>query len=77
MKSSSATQEAQILEKIPQVKIDDEGVFKYILIKCDIGENSSIYFVRGSGKYEFHAENYEQFLKDLKKIDLFTVKPKM
>jgi len=52
-------------------------VFKYILIKCDIGENSSIYFVRGSGKYEFHAENYEQFLKDLKKIDLFTVKPKM
>ena len=47
------------------------------MIKCELGENEPFYFIRGYKKLEFHAENYESFLKDLKKTNLLTTKPKM
>lgn len=42
-----------------------------------MGEQEEFYFIRGYKKFEFHAENYEQFLADLKKTNIVTMKPKM
>lgn len=36
-----------ILSKIPQVELDPEGTFKYVLIKCQIDGQEPFYLVRG------------------------------
>jgi hypothetical protein len=49
-------------DKIPNCKIDQEGVFKYIqiLIKSS-SSNEKKYVVRGYLKYDYHAKNYADF----------------
>lgn len=49
------------MQKIPLVRIDPEGTFKYILIKCTLNKDKVWYIVRASSQLEFHAENFEKF----------------
>ena len=46
------------LSAIENVKIDDDGVFKYVLIKCSLNSQSK-HIVRGFGWAEYHADIYE------------------
>ena len=49
------------------VILDKEGTFKYILIRREDNGNFS-YFVRGFNQYEYHAENFKHFNKELTNI---------
>jgi len=44
------------LYSIPDVEIDSEGKFKYILVKISGNENDSKLIVRGTKKAEFHPD---------------------
>jgi hypothetical protein len=59
MKSSNTL---NILDKIPSVKLDPNGIFKYIqiLIK-NKNSGESKHVVRGFGKFKYHADNYDDF----------------
>ncbi|KAI3420312.1 14 kDa phosphohistidine phosphatase [Globodera pallida] len=48
-----------ILATIPNVDIDSEGVFKYILIKAS-DKKSEKFLVRGYGRCHFHANILEE-----------------
>jgi len=59
MKSSNTL---NILDIIPNVKLDQNGIFKYIqiLIKNNYtGESKHV--VRGFAKFKYHADNYDDF----------------
>jgi phosphohistidine phosphatase len=47
--------------KTPQIVIDDEGVFKYIVIECSIS-TYKLRYVRGSARFQYHPEIYQAFL---------------
>lgn len=50
------------LEKIPNVIIDSNGIFKYIQIYVrDIFTDESKYVIRGYKKHKFHADNFADF----------------
>jgi hypothetical protein len=54
---------SSILDKIPNVKIDPHGVFKYIQIFVrHPSTNESKHVIRGSKKYAYHADNYDAFV---------------
>ena len=58
---------ASILDKIPNVIIDTHGVFKYIQIFVrSSSTDETKYVVRGYTKYKYHADNYEDFVSNLK-----------
>jgi len=53
---------ASILEKIPNVKIDPNGIFKYIQIYVkNPFSGDSKYVIRGFKKYKFHLDNFNDF----------------
>jgi hypothetical protein len=57
------------LSTIPLVTITPKGIFKYVLITAHAehnGHKSSLDFVRGSDKREYHQENFEDFLEEVK-----------
>lgn len=54
--------EAASLEGIPTLVISPEGVFKYILIQVYLANKMLGYVVRGSTKFEYHAQNYRGFV---------------
>lgn len=58
-------------EEIKEVHIDDEGVFKYMLIKIEIPKtNQTKILVRGGKHISFHEEVMMHFKKEeLKNID--------
>ena len=43
-------------ESVPDVEIDPDGKFKYILVKISGGENQSKMIVRGTKDAEFHPD---------------------
>ena len=51
---------------IPQVKIDEDGVYKYVQIKC----NKNNIFIRGSKEFEYHKYIYKDFLKEVENSGL-------
>ena len=55
----------QRLEAIPQVEIDDTGVFKYVLILVADAKDESLQrlVVRGNAEAEYHADIYEEFCR--------------
>lgn len=56
-----------MLEKnVPILKIDSEGVFKYIQIKMTNKKdpNDSKILVRGSARFKYHDENFQNFLQE-------------
>ena len=46
---------------IPELKIDEDGVYKYVQMKCD----KNYIFVRGSKQFEYHKYIYKDFLKEV------------
>ncbi|XP_065171107.1 14 kDa phosphohistidine phosphatase-like isoform X2 [Atheta coriaria] len=57
--------------KIPEVDIDPSGVFKYILIKLDVQEDSdkiTADVVRGYAECGYHADINDKFNDDLKRL---------
>lgn len=48
------------------VLITPEGIFKYILIQVFVANKMMGYLVRGSTKFEYHAQNYKNFVEELK-----------
>ena len=54
---------SNILDNIPNCKIDSNGVFKYIqIIVQETYDSSNVkYVVRGFKKYSYHKENYADF----------------
>lgn len=40
--------------------IDDEGVFKYILIECAVS-TYKLHYVRGTAKHKYHSEIFDAF----------------
>lgn len=55
----------QRLEAIPDVEIDEDGVFKYVLITVADSEDESVQklVVRGNAEAEYHADVYEAFCR--------------
>jgi hypothetical protein len=54
---------SSILDRIPNVKIDPHGVFKYIQIFIrNPSDNESKHIVRGAKKFSYHADNYDAFV---------------
>jgi len=55
----------QRLEAIPDVEIDDDGVFKYVLIEVADAKDESVkkFVVRGNAESEYHADIYEPFCR--------------
>lgn len=52
-----------LLSKLPQVALSPEGVFKYILIQVS-HKGETIEFVRGHASLEYHAQNFDRFVKE-------------
>lgn len=58
-----------LLEGVPIVKISPEGIFKYIIIEATINESNEsthITFVRADKNMEYHADNFGQFIDEIK-----------
>jgi phosphohistidine phosphatase len=57
---------SSVLQKIPNVGIDNRGRYKYILIKV-VDQNDSSnqfkYVVRGGRAFEYHGKNLFGFIK--------------
>ena len=53
------------LNTVPDVEIDTEGKFKYILVKISAAENESKLIVRGTKKAEFHPDIFAQVRSSL------------
>lgn len=49
------------------MRIDPKGIFKYILIE---GKSNAVIsrYVRGSVKYEYHAQNFVAFKEELEQL---------
>ena len=64
----------EILDKWSPVKIDADGVFKYVLIEAygvdDQGEEVSKLLVRGTATAEYHADIFEPEDEKLREADL-------
>ncbi|ELT97046.1 hypothetical protein CAPTEDRAFT_148979 [Capitella teleta] len=64
------------LDAIPDVEIDESGVFKYVLIKLYIDDGSADekfkLIVRGNGRGEFHADIYEELYDRVRALGLDT-----
>ncbi|XP_063695495.1 sex-regulated protein janus-A-like [Culicoides brevitarsis] len=65
------------LEAVPDVDIDDEGVFKYILIKLygkakEDGSEPSKVIVRGFQRAEWHNDIYEEVGRSVNALGLET-----
>ncbi|KAE8582112.1 hypothetical protein XENTR_v10019955 [Xenopus tropicalis] len=60
---------AEGLVRIPEVDIDPDGTFKYVLIRVHIKEGSEEYkdIVRGYGWAEYHADIYDKVSADVEK----------
>jgi Janus/Ocnus family (Ocnus) len=63
---------AMAIAEVPDVQIDDSGVFKYILIRAEDKDKQSKDLVRGFASAEYHADILEKVEKQLlpKKIKL-------
>uniref|UniRef100_A0A8C5QLJ5 14 kDa phosphohistidine phosphatase n=1 Tax=Leptobrachium leishanense TaxID=445787 RepID=A0A8C5QLJ5_9ANUR len=60
---------AEGLSRIPEVDIDSDGVFKYVLIRVNVKFGSEDYkdIVRGYGWAEYHADIYDKVASELEK----------
>ncbi|KAK0180012.1 hypothetical protein PV327_005698 [Microctonus hyperodae] len=59
---------SQPLDQIPDVDIDDNGVFKYILVQVhDDNNKQSKPIVRGYAVCQWHADIYDKIANELKK----------
>ena len=63
---SNASTSSIEFDEIPQVKIDKNGTYKYIQIKC--GENNL--FIRGSKRCKYHKNIYAKFKTELQKKEI-------
>lgn len=63
-------------KSIPTVLIDDEGVFKYVLIKVhkkeETSNESEKFIVRGFKWGPFHADIYEKYQEEIEKLGFET-----
>mmetsp|Transcript_62908 Transcript_62908/g.73197 ORF Transcript_62908/g.73197 Transcript_62908/m.73197 type:complete len:155 (+) Transcript_62908:45-509(+) len=72
---------SELRKFVPCVDIDPSGVYKYIQICVTLkikGNTDSTCFIRGHGKWEYHAENFEAFQKEIaanKSLDDLLYKP--
>lgn len=62
----------QIFQFIPQVKIDDQGQFKYIQMRANLVDAKRTvldteFFIRGTIKGSYHADIVHKFFKEIKK----------
>eukprot|EP00092_Neocalanus_flemingeri_P014782 GFUD01015953.1.p1 GENE.GFUD01015953.1~~GFUD01015953.1.p1 ORF type:complete len:127 (-),score=31.09 GFUD01015953.1:113-493(-) len=55
------------LNSVPDVEIDPEGKFKYILVKISSTESESKLIVRGTKKAEFHPDIFAKVEPELKR----------
>ncbi|GAU92187.1 hypothetical protein RvY_04300 [Ramazzottius varieornatus] len=60
------------IKEVPDVEIDDSGIFKYVLIKATDKDNQSKNIVRGNASAEYHANVFEKTEKELKKKGIST-----
>ncbi|KAK3731651.1 hypothetical protein QZH41_020051 [Actinostola sp. cb2023] len=63
------------LEAVPDVQIDDKGVFKYILIKVKDSNDDSVckYVVRGYSRADFHADILDEVQPSIEDLGLSAV----
>ncbi|KAM8934809.1 14 kDa phosphohistidine phosphatase [Pelodytes ibericus] len=63
---------AECLAGIPEVDIDPDGVFKYVLIRVDTTKGSDEHktIVRGYSWAEYHADIYDKVASELEKNKL-------
>lgn len=67
----------EILNHIPQVKLDQEGRFKYILIEAEFPEeNKTVEFVRGYKSCPYHADILNKFKSEEFDVSGLTLKGK-
>ncbi|XP_063287814.1 14 kDa phosphohistidine phosphatase [Pelobates fuscus] len=64
---------AEGLSKIPEVDIDPDGVFKYVLIRVHVKHGSEDYrdIVRGYGWAEYHADIYDKVAAEIEKNNVY------
>ena len=51
---------------IPEAKIDEDGVYKYIQIRC----HNEYIFIRGTKDFNYHKYIYNEFLNEIKNNNL-------
>ena len=56
---------SNLFNEIPESSIDENGIYKYIQIKCD-----GKIFIRGRKDCKYHKNIYSKFLKELKEKNL-------
>jgi len=59
------------LDAVPDVDIDEDGRFKYVLIKCHL-EDQEKYIVRGYKWAGFHADVYDDVMERLDGLGIET-----
>ncbi|XP_064892293.1 14 kDa phosphohistidine phosphatase isoform X3 [Columba livia] len=56
---------AEALSRVPDVEIDGDGVFKYVLLRVRAADGPGKDVVRGHGWAEYHADIYAQTAQEL------------
>uniref|UniRef100_A0A023F860 Sex-regulated protein janus-A n=1 Tax=Triatoma infestans TaxID=30076 RepID=A0A023F860_TRIIF len=68
---------SELLNSVPDVEIDPEGTFKYVLIRVYApqtkdGNEPSKMIVRGNARGPYHADIYDETVQKLTKLKLDT-----
>ncbi|XP_067833424.1 14 kDa phosphohistidine phosphatase [Heptranchias perlo] len=60
------------MERVPAVRVDGDGVFKYVLIRvwADTGSGKEKDIVRGWASAEYHADIYDEVCAEIEKLGL-------
>lgn len=67
---------SELLNKVPDVDIDDSGKFKYVLLNIhDKTNDSSKQVVRGYKRAQYHADIYEETTEQVKEYPDLEVEP--
>ena len=55
------------MDNIKQVLVEDNGIFKYIILEVqDLKTNTKKIFIRGRGDCEYHKDIKEKFMEELR-----------
>nr|XP_033817877.1 14 kDa phosphohistidine phosphatase-like [Geotrypetes seraphini] len=60
---------AEVLGGVAEVQIDPVGVFKYILVRLELGEDRRE-VVRGTGSAEYHNHIFEKLNPEMEKLGI-------
>ncbi|XP_030062381.1 14 kDa phosphohistidine phosphatase [Microcaecilia unicolor] len=60
---------AEVVSSVPEVQIDSDGVFKYILVRLELGKEQRE-VVRGTRNAEYHNHIFEKLNPEMEKLGI-------